>query len=406
MPHHRQRHLQEPFDQLIKNARVLGILGHRQVGKTTFLQKVALEYVTLDDENVLKAALDSPKAFISAMKANRSGIDECQLVPGVFPALKVRIGTSQIPGRFILSGSVRFTSRRAIRESLTGRISNLELYPFVLTEIENESNGSFLLNSLRSARIESMINVAEAARSEYTRRSKAIQKYLEYGGLPGLFHMRSPDLRKRLLRDITETILDRDLRLVYKTSLPFKRIHDYCSELAYSPLQIVRPGTLKKDLRIAESTQQHLLHALESIFLIRRIPVEGDYKGDLFWFEDQIERDHFASSNSSDEDDWITLIYRNARAQFGYRVGEHAEFFHFRTRGGAQVPLGIRSSSGVLGIIGIQSKKDINLSLKRSADSFLKHYNHSKVLFLTREGKESEVINDRIGIFPAQAALF
>ncbi len=206
----------------------MGILGHRQVGKTTFLQRVAREYVTLDDEDTLRQALASPKTFVAAMKANRSGIDECQLVPGVFPALKVRIGTTQIPGRFILTGSVRFTSRRAIRESLTGRISNLELHPFVVTEIQGQPNSSFLLDALRSPRIEGLM----------------------------------------------------------------------------------------------------------------------------------------------------------------------------------QVPLAIRTSQGVLGIIGIQSHSDINISLKRSAESFLKRYNHSKVVFVTREGTCSETINDRIGVFPAQTALF
>lgn len=406
MPHIRRRHLQEPFDKLIRNARIVGILGHRQVGKTTFLQRVAKEYVTLDDEDCLKRALTSPKAFISAMKANRSGIDECQLAPGVFPAMKVCIGTSQIPGRFILTGSVRFTSRRAIRESLTGRISNLELYPFVLTEIEGESNSSFLFEALRAARIENLVAIAEQARSRYKSRTKAIYKYLEQGGLPGLFHIRERSTRDNLLRDLTETILDRDLRLVYRTSLPYQRIHDYCEALATSPFQITRPGTLSKKLRIAESTQQHLLYALESVFLVRRIPLEGDYKGDLFWFEDQSERAHFASSGSWDDDDWNTLIYRNARAQFNYRLGEQAQYFHFRTRGGARVPLAIRMSQGVLGIIGIRSRADINISLKRSADSFLRCYNHSKVVFLTQEGKNSEVINDRIGVFPAQAALF
>jgi predicted AAA+ superfamily ATPase len=406
MPHMRLRHLQEPFNKLIRNARIVGILGHRQVGKTTFLQKVAEEYVTLDDEDALKRALASPKKFISSMKAHRSGIDECQLVPGVFSAMKVRVGTSQIPGRFILSGSVRFTSRRAIRESLTGRISNLELHPFVLTEIEGEANSSFLLEALRAPRIDSLLRLAELARSEYTRRSKALLKYLEHGGLPGLFHLREGATRKNLIRDLTETILDRDLRSVYRTSLPYQRIYDYCAALAKSPLQIIRPGSLRKTLRIAESTQQHLLYALESVFLIRRIPVEGDYKGDLFWFEDQIERAHFASNDFSDDDDWVTLIYRNARAQFSYRIGEQAQYFHFRTRGGAQVPLAIRTSQGVLGIISVRSRADINLSLKRSADSFLKHYNHSKVLFLTREGRDSEVINDRVGVIPIQAALF
>ncbi len=208
------------------------------------------------------------------------------------------------------------------------------------------------------------------------------------------------------MRNLMETILDRDLRLVYRTSLPYQRIYDYCAALAASPLQIARPGTLSKNLRIAQSTQQHLLRALESIFLIRRIRVEGDYKGDLFWFEEQCARNYFESNSSPDEEDWITLIYRNARAQFAYRLGEQAEYFHFRTRGGAQVPLAIRTGRGVLGIIAVHSHLDIGISLKRSADSFLKNYNHSKVLFITREGNHSAVVNDRIGVVPAQAALF
>src|SRR5262249_14138325 len=144
MPHARARHLQDGFDRLIRHARIIGILGHRQVGKTTFLGANANEYVSLDDEEEFERASRSPKAFVDSLSGRRSGIYECQLVPGLFPALKVKIGTSSVPGRFILTGSVRFTSRRAIRESLTGRISNLELLPFCLTEIENEPNSTFL----------------------------------------------------------------------------------------------------------------------------------------------------------------------------------------------------------------------------------------------------------------------
>lgn len=171
-------------------------------------------------------------------------------------------------------------------------------------------------------------------------------------------------------------------------------------------MEIVRPGSLRRILRIAEPTQQHLLHALEAVFLIRKIPVEGDYRGDLIWYEDQVERQYFAGATIADEDDWNTLVYRNARAQFDYRIGEQAGYFHFRTRGGARVPLGIRTPAGVLGIIGVGSRLEINLSLRRSADSFLKRYNHSKVVFVTREGNQSDALNDRVGIVPAQIALF
>ncbi len=406
MPHIRERHLLEPFKKLIRNARIVGILGHRQVGKTTLLQSVAKEYVTLDDEDTYIAAKTSPKKFIASLTANLSGIDECQLVPGLFPAVKVRVGTSAIPGRFILSGSVRFTSRRAIRESLTGRISNIELYPFVLTELNETPNSSFLLKALQIKNIDHLANDAQQAQSQHNNRSKLLLKYLSQGGLPGLFHLRDLATQQNLLRNLMETILDRDLRLVYNTTLPYQRILEYCQMLAQAPLEIVRPSTLKKSLRIAESTQKNLLHALESVFLIRRIPVEGDFKGDLFWFEDQIERNYFARQPAWDESDWTTLVYRNARAQFNYQVGEASHFFCYRTRGGASVPLGIRTSNGALGMIPVKSQSDINTSLKRSAESFLKRYNHSKVLFLTREGKTFDTINDRIAIVPAQVALF
>ena len=192
-------------------------------------------------------------------------------------------------------------------------------------------------------------NGAERTLSQHARRTKAINKYLENGGLPGLFQIREPSTRKNLLRDLIETILDRDLRLVYRTSLPYQRIYDYCVSLARAPLRIVRPGTLSKTLRITESTQQHLLHALESIFIVRRIPVEGDYKGDLFWFEEQTERTHFISENTWDDEDWITMIFRNARAQFNYRLGEHPYFFHYRTPWGSSGPLSCQDKSGSTG---------------------------------------------------------
>jgi predicted AAA+ superfamily ATPase len=236
--------------------------------------------------------------------------------------------------------------------------------------------------------------------------SKTIEKYLTNGGFPGLFHVRDPKIRANILKNLIETILDRDLRLVYKTSLPYQEIFEYCSILAQAPLEIVRPTRLKSRLRMAESTQKHLLYALESIFLVRRIPIEGDYVGDLFWYEDQVERNHFMGQNKSDDADWITLVYRNLRAQFEYVVGNSATYFSYRTRGGAQIPLAIRTKDGVLGVYPIQSKNEFNLSLKRSAESFLKAYNHSKVIFVTREGNVCDAVNERIGIVPTQIALF
>lgn len=224
--------------------------------------------------------------------------------------------------------------------------------------------------------------------------------------MPGLCHVRDEQVRVTQLRNILETILDRDLRLVHKTSLPFQQLHDYCREIAIDPLQVLRPTSLKRRVRIQEVTQKHILYALEAVFLLRRIPIQGDYRGELFWFEDQSERGHFVPEATEDDSDWITLVYRNARAQFQYRTGELAEFFHYRTRGGAMVPMAVRARDGYLGVYPISRKSDLSLSLKRSAESFLTRYGRSKVLFVTRYGRESEILNDRIAVVLAQVALY
>ena len=75
----------------------------------------------------------SPKTFVQ-QTLSPFGIDECQLAPALFTALKLRVQAFKKTGQFVLSGSVRFTSRKAIRESLTGRIFNLELLPLTISE--------------------------------------------------------------------------------------------------------------------------------------------------------------------------------------------------------------------------------------------------------------------------------
>ncbi len=136
MPHDRKRHLYHSFSNLIRHAKIVGVFGHRQVGKTTFLEAHSRGYISLDDHEHLDRARKMPKLFLNAMKGDHSAIDECQLAPPLFPALKLAVHRNKKPGQFILSGSVRFTSRKAIKESLTGRISGLELYPLTVTEID------------------------------------------------------------------------------------------------------------------------------------------------------------------------------------------------------------------------------------------------------------------------------
>jgi predicted AAA+ superfamily ATPase len=58
---------------------IVGVLGHRQVGKTTIMESMVKHYLTFDDEDTLIAAQKSPRLFLDSLAGTNIGIDECQL---------------------------------------------------------------------------------------------------------------------------------------------------------------------------------------------------------------------------------------------------------------------------------------------------------------------------------------
>ena len=143
MPHQRARYVSASFLRALTHSPIVGVLGQRQVGKTTLVSSLANESVSLDVAKNLEFANQNPDLFLE----NRSfplGIDEAQLSPSLFPALKEWVRVHPKKGQVILTGSVRFTSRKAIRESLTGRIANVEVLPFTVSELKERPLPQFL----------------------------------------------------------------------------------------------------------------------------------------------------------------------------------------------------------------------------------------------------------------------
>ncbi len=115
------------------------------------------KYLTFDDEAELISAQTDARLFISGhtveltASSKTLAIDECQLVPKLFPALKLFVQRSPRPGQFLLTGSVRFTSRKAIQESLTGRIHTFEMLPMSFSDAHRLPLGDVVKVSERSA---------------------------------------------------------------------------------------------------------------------------------------------------------------------------------------------------------------------------------------------------------------
>ena len=137
MPHTRARYAQPLIKKALNHSPIVGVLGHRQVGKTTLASLLSNEYVTFDATPRLEEALTKPAEFLENRKTPFT-VDEAQLCPPLFPAAKEWVRVHPQKGQFIFTGSVRFTSRALIRESLTGRIANVEILPLSISEMHEK----------------------------------------------------------------------------------------------------------------------------------------------------------------------------------------------------------------------------------------------------------------------------
>jgi predicted AAA+ superfamily ATPase len=132
------RQLQPVIERRLGQFPAVALLGPRQVGKTTLAQAVAARYpgaLLLDLERESdRAALSRPELFFPQHRSRMLVLDEVQLAPGLFSALRPEIDADRRPGRYLLLGSASGDLLRQTGESLAGRVSYVELTPLLVAE--------------------------------------------------------------------------------------------------------------------------------------------------------------------------------------------------------------------------------------------------------------------------------
>jgi len=117
---------------------VVVVNGARQVGKTTLVARLdyqgSSEVISLDDTANRDAAREDPRAFVSR-SVDTLVVDEAQLEPGLFRAIKAEVDRDRRPGRFLLTGSARLLSAPDMADALVGRVEIIELWPFSQGEL-------------------------------------------------------------------------------------------------------------------------------------------------------------------------------------------------------------------------------------------------------------------------------
>jgi predicted AAA+ superfamily ATPase len=121
----------------------VGILGPRQVGKTTLARTWVVDpdrsiYLDLDTPQAV-AQLANPPAFFAANRHRLVVLDEIQNQPQLLSELRGEIDADRRAGRFLLLGSASFKLLKQ-SQSLAGRLSLVDMSPLMLSEVHQTFN--------------------------------------------------------------------------------------------------------------------------------------------------------------------------------------------------------------------------------------------------------------------------
>jgi len=341
MPHLRPRYLRQSIKKDLSWSPVVSVLGMRQVGKTTLLKQIGCTYQTLDDDDVLRRFEQGIWTEIESGTAPMV-MDEAQKCPGLFDRVKLIVDQRRKPGQFLLTGSVRFLSRKQIRESLTGRTSILELLPLTLAETHSQPMMDFVRGVTRQ---NPETFLGKMASRHHFRRTD-VENYSNLGGMPGICFKRDPLVRRRMHESLLETLLMRDLQFLIKTRIPYTKLRATLSTLAQAQGQSVSLSDLGRRVQLATPTVIHLIRAFEDLFILR--------PHGKSWFFSDCGMAHFlgADQNKGSLFHMERFVYQEIYAQLNYLHKASFSYGPYLTRGGVRIPFVVDiQDSPVLAIV-------------------------------------------------------
>lgn len=391
--HHRKRHIQAILSKRSKIFPVLGIVGPRQVGKTTFLRqewKAAQKahYVTFDKFEVVKRAKREPENFLLSESDDlkeRLIIDEAQKVPAIFDSIKSIIDERRRIGIFTVSGSVEFSDKAGIRESLAGRMGLCRLYPLTLCELAQQPLHIPWVKGWKA--------------SVRQRTAGEIDSWLKRGGMPIFCALHDEAEIKLAIKSWLEAICYRDLQQMKGGRLSGDVALTILGSIARQPL--VNISQISDDTGVSRTSVAKYLTALESLFLVHRLPSFNNRHAapDYVLFDPVIL--HYLLGDGDEmflrRQAVKTLTINEILAQYEYGGESRPGLFSYRSRGGAELDLVLQDKKRVIGIE-ISITSDITPYRLRGIKSFLAAHPAAQGIVLAPVTEKFN--SDGIGIVP------
>lgn len=224
---------------LLKRYPAVGLIGPRQVGKTTLAMSLKdsmdrkVRYFDLERLEDFQRLQGDPGFFLEQYRDDCVIIDEVQRLPALFAELRSLIDRKREPGRFLLLGSASPLLMRQTADSLAGRIAYLTLHPLHQSEV---------------------LGPADDVRSHWWR-----------GGFPDSWLASSDAWSADWREQFVRTYVERDLPFLGLNAAPV-RFRMFLQMLAAAHGNLWNAESIGRSLGLSGNTVKHYLSFLESSF--------------------------------------------------------------------------------------------------------------------------------------------
>ena len=219
------------------------VLGPRQCGKSTLVKMLSenikpFVYIDLQNYEDLNK-LSDPNLFFETNVEAVVCLDEIQMVPHLFSALRSVIDKHRRNGRFILLGSGSQDLIQKSSETLAGRIGLMELSPFLVNEL-------------------------------YLEPGYSLMRYWFRGGFPESYLSETDANCSLWLENFLRTYIERDIPQL-GLQIPALQLRRLLLMCAHNQGQLLNASKLGESLGLTHPTIKRYIDLLEQTFIIRTL---------------------------------------------------------------------------------------------------------------------------------------
>lgn len=234
--------LEKAIAGLLRRHPVVGLIGARQVGKTTLARKLARQArgqaFLYDLENPDDLARLSEPVTELRRREGLVVIDEIQRRPELFPILRVLADERPRKRSFLVLGSASPTLLRQGSESLAGRVAFVEVPPFRMHELPEKRRQQLWLR----------------------------------GGFPRALLARTDRESLEWRRAFRQTFLERDLPLLEIPGTPAAAtLGRYWAMLAHVHGELLNWSELGRSMGVSDATARRYCDLLEGTMMVRQL---------------------------------------------------------------------------------------------------------------------------------------